>query len=261
MTTTTMTGAIALPASRLLGAYLAEARYESLRMLRAPAFAVPFLVLPVAVYLLFGVVMAGEAAADPAIANLLFCGFCTMAAIGPALFGMGCTLAQEREAGLLRLKRAMPVPPGAYLLSKVAMGMFFAALAMALMIATALLAGKITLTAGQLAALAVVQVLGSVPFCALGLFVGAHVSGGAAPALINLLYLPMLWLGGLFIPLKGLLAKLTVIWPAFHLNQLAVHAMGLEKGAFLPPQVAIAVLLALTVVLGGAAMHRLARRG
>ena len=40
-------GARTMTAARLLGAYLAEARYESLRMLRAPAFAVPFLVLPV----------------------------------------------------------------------------------------------------------------------------------------------------------------------------------------------------------------------
>jgi hypothetical protein len=35
-------------------AYLAEARYETIRMLRAPAFAGPFLVIPIAMYFFFG---------------------------------------------------------------------------------------------------------------------------------------------------------------------------------------------------------------
>ena len=252
----------AMPASRVLLAYLAEARYESMRMLRAPAFAVPFLVLPVAVYLLFGVVMAGdEIAKNPRVADFLFLGFCVMAVMGPALFGMGCTLAVERDAGLLKLKRALPAPPGAYLLAKFAMGMFFAAVAMALMIGTAAIAGKIGLDAGQLAVASAVLVVGSVPFCAIGLFIGAHCSGGLAPAIANLIYLPMLWLSGIFIPLPGLMQKLVVIWPAFHLDQLAIHAIGLEGFQFMPPTMSFAVLLGVTLVCGGAAIRRLARKG
>ena len=46
-----------MPFARLLRAYLTEAKYESVRMLRAPAFAIPFLGLPVALYLLFAVVL------------------------------------------------------------------------------------------------------------------------------------------------------------------------------------------------------------
>ena len=53
---------------RILGAYFTAARYEFVQTLRAPAFALPFLVMPVALYFLFGVMMASgseDMAANP----------------------------------------------------------------------------------------------------------------------------------------------------------------------------------------------------
>ena len=122
-----------------------EVKYESLRMLRSPGFSIPFLLLPVPVYLFFGVMLAAPAVAkNPGVANYLFSGFSVFAVMGPALFGVGCALAVEREAGFLKLKRALPAPGGAYLIAKMAMAMVFAALAMASMLVAAILAGKIT---------------------------------------------------------------------------------------------------------------------
>jgi ABC-2 type transport system permease protein len=251
-----------MPSGRLLRAYFTDAKYEALRMLRAPAFAIPFLILPVPVYLLFGVLMAGQAVAkDPNVGDYLFIGFCVFAAMGPALFGVGSTLAPERDAGLMRLKRALPVPAGSYLLAKLLMSMFFTAPAMCLMIAAGKLAGKITITNPQLLAVSVTLVLGSLPFCALGLLIGAYFSGGAAPGITNLVYLPQIWLGGLFIPLPAFLQKWVVIWPAFHLQQVAVAAAGIGKFQFIPPLWAAAVLLGVTVFCGGLAIRRLVRVG
>ena len=48
------------------------------------------------------------------------------------------------------------------------------------------------------------NVLGVLPFCAIGLFVGSLVSGQAAPAIVNLIYLPMAFLSGLWVPLQFL---------------------------------------------------------
>ena len=93
-----------MPIRRVLGAYLNEVKYESLRMLRSPGFSIPFLVLPVPVYLFFGVMLAAPAVAkNPGVANYLFSGFSVFAVMGPALFGVGCVLAIEREAGFLIL--------------------------------------------------------------------------------------------------------------------------------------------------------------
>ena len=52
-----------MPMRRVFGAYVAEARFETLRHLRTPAFALPFLVIPVALYLFFSTVISTGATA------------------------------------------------------------------------------------------------------------------------------------------------------------------------------------------------------
>ena len=52
-----------------------------------------------------------------------------------------------------------------------------------------------------------------------------------------------------------------MIWPAFHLNQVALAVAGLSQYRFIPRQMALAVLVGLTVLFGGLAIRRLARIG
>jgi len=251
-----------MPLGRVTRAYVNEVKYESLRMLRSPGFVVPFLLLPVPIYLFFGVVLAAPAIAkNPGIGNYLFSGFSAFAIIGPALFGVGCSLALEREAGFLRLKRALPAPGGAYLLGKMGVAVIFAALAMLTMLVAAIVAGKVTLSAGQLFIIATVMTVGSIPFAAIGLFIGAYTSGSAAPAYANILFLPMLWLSGLFIPLPKFLEPWAVIWPAFHVNQVALGFAGVSEFSFVSPLISAAVLAGVTVLFGGLAIRRLALKG
>src|SRR4051794_39496652 len=162
--------------SRVVRAYLMEARYESLRMLRAPGFAIPFLGLPVLLYLLFGVLLYGDALKADAKGQLfVFMGFATFGVMGPGIFGFGVSVATERDQGLLRLKRALPVPPAAYLLAKMLMAVLFVAIIVTTMIAAAPL-GHLRLSAAQSFSVAAVYIAGAMPFCALGLFIGTWVS-------------------------------------------------------------------------------------
>jgi len=251
-----------MPMRRVLGAYLNEVKYESLRMLRSPGFSIPFLVLPVPVYLFFGVMLAAPAVAkNPGVANYLFSGFSVFAVMGPALFGVGCVLAIEREAGFLKLKRALPAPGGAHLVAKGAMSMVFAAAAVLTLLVAGSALGTISLSASQLLVMTVVMTAGALPFAAIGLFIGAHVPANVAPAIANLVFLPMLWLSGLFIPLPKFLERWAVIWPAFHLNQAALGWAGVSEFSFLAPGISAAVLAGVTVIFGGLAIRRLARKG
>ncbi len=254
--------AVSMPLGRLFEAYATEVKYESLRTLRTPGLAIPFLVLPAPIYLFFGVLLPGQAIAEnPQLANYLFCSWMSFAVMGPALFAPGCALAVEREAGLMKLKRAQPSPGGAWLVAKTMMAMVFAALAVTTVVVAAIAAGQVSLTGAQLLTIGTVMVAGAIPFCAIALCIGALVSGSAAPAILNALFLPMLWLSGLFFPLPKFLEPWVVVWPAFHLNQLAIGAAGVEGYSFIAPQVAAAVLLGITVLFGGLAIRRLARRG
>jgi ABC-2 type transport system permease protein len=253
-----------MPPLRLLRAYAMEAKFECFKSLRSPAAAIPFLLLPVPLYLFFGVVLAGSSPdmrTNPQLADYLFAGWCAFAVMMPAIFGVGCSLAIERSAGLHKLKRAQPAPPGAYIIAKLAMSLAFGTIAMLELLAVALWTGKITMSGWSLVAFSLTMILGSLPFCALGLWIGAYVSGSAAPAVANLIFLPMLYLSGMFFPLPGLMKKLVVIWPAFHLNQAALAAGGVTRFVFLPPTIAFGVLLAVTLFFGGLALQRLARVG
>jgi len=258
---------VALPAtasmspSRLLGAYWAEARHEIVRTLRNPAFAIPTIALPVMLYVFFGVVLAGGSRpVDPQLALRTLSGFVMFSVIGPGIFGLGIGFAMERQFGIVTLKRALPMPPAASLIGKLCSSMTMAFVVMTLLVAIAIAAGHVTLTAPQIAKLMLVSVLGVAPFCALGLLLGSLFSGTAAPAVVNLIYFPMIYLSGLFpFPLPKSLQVAAQIWPAFHLNQLSLAALGLKTA--MDPRIAVVVLVTFTVVCLTLATRRLARFG
>ncbi len=206
--------------------YALEAEYEFLRVLRTPAFAAPTLLFPPLFYLLFGILLNhGNAGA----AHYLFASYSVFGVMAPSLFGFGVGIAIERERGWLALKRVAPMPPGAYLLSKMAMAMLFVAIIYAILAAMAYGLGGVRLAPVQWLLVAAIALLGAMPFCALGLMIGAKANANAAPAFVNLIYLPMAFLSGLWMPLAMLpkvIGQIAPVWPAYHLNQLALMSVG-----------------------------------
>jgi ABC-2 type transport system permease protein len=254
-------GSGVLTPRRAAGAYLTEMRYEFTRVLRNPALALPIMLLPAAFYLLFAVVLFGEAIdKDPGTGVFLFTAFAVMALTMPALFTISASLAMEREMGLLQLKRAQPAPAGGWLVAKIACGLAFSALAYLPMLAIALVTGKLPLNPSQVAAMSAALIAGSIPFCALGLMIGTLVKGSAAPGYANLIYLPGCYLSGMFFPLRPSMYWQAPIWPQFHVEQLAMHAAGAAK-TFEPLTMAVAGLVGYTVLFSAIAIWRLARKG
>jgi ABC-2 type transport system permease protein len=242
-----MSTTLTMPTARLWGAYFNEIRVEFLKSLRTPAFAVPTLFFPIMFYLLFGVLL-GSMRGDMKMSLYTFATYGVFGAMGPGLFGFGVSLAIEREQGLLTLKQALPQPAGAYLLARAVMAMLFVAIISILLLAAALLIAKVPLTAGQAVQLFLINVLGALPFCAIGLFVGSWVSGQASPAIVNLIFLPMAFLSGLWWPLQFMpqfLQDIAPTWPAYHLSQMALATVGAEsKGNTLAH---VAVLVGVTL--------------
>jgi ABC-2 type transport system permease protein len=247
---------------RALGAYLTESQYELTRMIRNPGVAIPVLVLPCALYALFALLIAGEAIdKDANLGIFLFIAFSIMAVTMPALFGTGVTLALERDMGLLRLKRAQPAPPASWVVAKIASGLVLAVLAYAPIVILALATGKLSLGAGQVAALSAALMLGTIPFCAMGLMIGSLVSGTAAPAYANLIYLPGCYLSGMFFPMPKSMYWQTPIWPQFHVKQFALHLAGITEGRYESLPMAIATMIGFTVVFAGVTIWSLKQKG
>lgn len=252
----------AMPLRRVLGAYVAEARFETLRHLKAPAFALPFLIIPIALYTFFTNLGGSPDIAPPRpelqMPLRMFTGFGVMGVMGPALFAFGMAVAVDRDFGLLRLKRALPMPPMAYMAGKMVMASLFSAVVMLSMTVAALLKG-LPLSAWQLLAIGAIGVVGTLPFAAIGLFIGAKVSGRSAPAWVNLAYIPMTYLSGLFFPVPEAIRAVALVSPAFHLNQLALQAAGVTP--IMPVTMHVAALLGVTVLFAGLAAWRVARMG
>ncbi|MBS0558227.1 MAG: ABC transporter permease [Proteobacteria bacterium] len=213
-------------APHMLPAYLLEAKYEFLRVLRTPSFAFPTLMFPPLFYLLFGLLLNhGNVGA----AHYLFATYSVFGVMAPSLFGFGVAIAIEREKGWLALKRVAPMPPGAYLLAKMAMAMLFAVIIFIVLAVMAMTLGGVRLAFMQWLTIGAVALAGVLPFCALGLMIGARANASAAPAFVNLIYLPMAFLSGLWMPLSMLphvLTQIAPLWPAYHLAQLSLMAVG-----------------------------------
>ncbi len=248
----------AMSPRRLLRAYLSDARYESIRLFRTPSFSIPILAMPILMYSFFGVLMSGGRA-HGGMANLLFVGWTVFAVMGPGLFGFGILVAVERNQGLLTFKRALPMPAGSYLASKLMMALIFAVGVMTMLVIAGLTIGHVTMSPVQLITVASVMSLGVIPACAVGLLIGVFAPPTTAPAIANITYLAMAFLSGLFFPLPPGLQAFRSIWPTYHLAQLALAAAHLPSQGLMWTH--IAVLAAMTVVLTTIAARKLARLG
>ena len=229
-----------------------ELRCELLNLVREPAYVLPAVLFPVLFYLLFGVVLSGVGA-PPA---LLLAGYGVFGIIGSTLFGIGVGVANEREQGLLRLRRALPVRPAGWLLARALAAMCFALLISGLLAVLAVALAGVSLSPARWILLFTVNILGVLPFAALGLYIGSLVGGNAAIAVINVLFLPMVFLSGLWLPLSmlpELFGRIAPLWPAYHLGQIAFKVVGHDAGGAL-------LLHLLALLVPAAAFLRLAWR-
>jgi ABC-2 type transport system permease protein len=249
------------PRRSLARIYALEARYESLKLVRLPIFAVPSVAFPWLFYALFGLAFgAGKGAGATTMSTYLLATYGAFGVIGVSLFGFGVGVATERGQGWMLLKRATPMPAGAWLTAKVVMAMAFSAVILLGLFALGGAFGGVALTTGRWLGLAAVLIAGTLPFCALGLALGYLCGPNSAPAVVNVLYLPMAFASGLWIPVQALPGwmQATAPWlPPYHLAQLALGVVGVPPRT--PHWISVAALL-LTTVLGLVAARLAYRR-
>jgi ABC-2 type transport system permease protein len=254
------TGATSAPPS-MARIYALETWYELLKMLRQPSYSVPTIGFPVMFYLLFGILLGSRGSVKGInLAEYLIASYGAFGVIGAAMFGFGVGIASERAQGWLLLKRVSPMPPAALVAAKVAMSAAFGLIIIALMGLAGALFGNVRLTPGEWAELALVLVLGNVPFCLIGLAIGFAVSPAAAPGIVNLIHLPLAFLSGLALPIEAMPAALRTFaqaLPQYHLGQLALGAIGLARNPEVTTHVAALVV---TTLIAGAFAARAYRR-
>jgi ABC-2 type transport system permease protein len=121
------------------------------------------------------------------------------------------------------------MPPFAYFIAKVALSIIFSAVVVSLLLLLGFGFGGVRLPFADVIRLLGTLVLGSLPFSAMGLAIGYFVGPNSAPAAINMIYLPLSFCSGLWVPymfLPKFVRQIALALPPYHLSQLALGVVG-----------------------------------
>jgi ABC-2 type transport system permease protein len=210
--------------------YLKEAKYEFLKNLRLRMYTASVLSFPIMFYVLFGLVLYSNATIGATLVpTYLIATYGTFGVMGASLFGTAAGLASDRGLGWLEVKRASPMPPFAYFAAKVVISMIFSATIILVLFALGIAVGGVRMPFADFARLMGTLVAGSLPFSAMGLALGYFTGPNSAPPTINLIYLPMSFCSGLWVPfmlLPKIVRQIARVLPPYHLSQLALGIVG-----------------------------------
>ena len=174
----------------------AHIKFHFIKLLRTPAFWAPTILFPAMLYAFFGSSLPPAGIAS----QMAIASFCVYAVVGITFYQFGIGIAQDRESPFDSWLKTLPNSSKPNGIAQVVTAITFAMIAVGLVLAVSTVLAKTTLTAQMIIGLLGACVLIAIPASLMGLALGFAASGRAAPALANLIFLPLAFLGGLWIP-------------------------------------------------------------
>ena len=206
---------------------------EIIAVLRSPAALVPTFIFPIMFWTFFGIPNAAREINGFSVGAYLLCSFAAYSAIQTVFFNIGIAIASERAQGFYKLVRVTPMQVWQVLGAKMLATLALAAVALILL----LVYGKFSINLDQplniWLEILIRALIGMLPFAALGAFIG-YVSKGAQTAspIINLVFFPMAFGSGLFVPLETLpkiMQDIAPYLPSYHSGAFARTAVGINR--------------------------------
>ncbi len=193
-------------------------RFDVRAQLRNPPVVFFGLALPVLFLLIFGTIF-GQAAAGAAS---FIPGITALGIVSTTFVNLAIGLTIQRESGLLKRLRATPLPLAAFMFGRVGVQVAFAFLITAVLVLVGVLAFGASFTAAAFGPTVVVVAVGAASFACLGIAISAVIpNGDAAPAIANLVALPLYFISGVFFPVSSAPTWLTAIADVFPVKHLA----------------------------------------
>ena len=129
---------------RTIALFYKEAKYELLKNMRIPVYAISTVAFPLMFYVLFGIVLgSGNPANRNETAVYMLATMGCFGVMAVSLFGFGVSLAIERGQGWLQVKRASPMPIAAYFFAKLFSAVVFSTVIMLLLLAVGVAFGGV----------------------------------------------------------------------------------------------------------------------
>jgi ABC-2 type transport system permease protein len=206
-----------------------QLRYENKAMWRNPAAAFFTLVFPLMFLLIFNLIFGGDDVGPPGqeVSGSTFYvpAIAAFAVVNACFTSNAISVVFLRDEGVLKRIRGTPLPPVGYLMGRVLHSIVVSLLMVAIVSLAGVVFYDVSFPTGELANLAVIVAVGALAFSALGLAVTAIVpNADAAPAVVNFIVLPLLFISDVFIPLNDAPTALTTVSKVFPIWHYA-HSM------------------------------------
>jgi ABC-2 type transport system permease protein len=184
-----------------------------LELVRQPTYVVTTLIFPSLFFAFFGIPNAKDAASSA----YLMGSFSAFGVLGVLLFQLCVAVAHERSSAWSQYQRTWPVPAKTFFMARVFCSLVLATLTVVGVMVLAVFFTDLEMSHFELLRFLAIVLLAGVPFAALGIFLGQVVSARAATPVANLVYLPLSFAGGLWMPpgtLSDSVQKISEILPS-----------------------------------------------
>ncbi len=203
------------------GLALHQVRYEQKSYWRNPAAAFFTFVFPVMFLVIFASLNSGERI--DFLGGLKYNqyytpGIIAFGVISACYTNLAMTLSIRRDEGILKRMRSTPLPAASMFGGLLGNAAIISVILVTLVTAIGMLFYGVTFP-GHYLALAAALLLGAACFCAIGVAVSSLIpNADAAPAVVNALLFPLLFVSGVFFPVdpSSLLAKIGDFFPIRH---------------------------------------------
>jgi ABC-2 type transport system permease protein len=204
---------------------LRQVRYENRAFWRNPPAAFFTFVFPLLFMVVFNVLFGAEAAVFFTPAIIVF------GVVTATFTNLAMTVAIARDTGVLKRIRGTPLPPWAWLAGRIGHAVLVALLLVVIVAAFGALVVDVPVPWDALPAIVLVLAVAAASFSALGLAVsGLAPTADSAPAIVNAIVLPVLFISNVFIQMETAPDWLNTISHLLPVRHFADAMMALYRG-------------------------------
>ncbi|MGH2775214.1 MAG: ABC transporter permease [Actinomycetota bacterium] len=186
---------------------LRQARFENKAFWRNPAAAFFTFAFPLLFLVIFSTLLGGGTSPSPTREEIesttyFIPAILSFSVVTACFTNVAISISFSRDEGILKRLRGTPCPGWVYLAARVLQAVFVNLILVVIVLIFGQVFYGVDLPLDTLAAFVLTLVVGAGAFCALGLAATCAVPNAeAAPAVVNAMVLPLLFLSGTFIPI------------------------------------------------------------
>jgi ABC-2 type transport system permease protein len=209
---------------------LHQARYDLLGFLRNRQARFFTLILPLLFLVIFVSVFGNNTVGPQHVKASTYYvpGLSAMGLIAASFVNLVITITAQREAGVLKRRRATPVPAWVLIAGRTLTAMAVSLIVLTVLLLVGRFAYGVHLPAATIPAVAITAIVGSACFCVLGYALSTAIdSEDAAQPMVQAIMLPLYFISGVFIPnvnLPSWLRHVAEVFPVQHLADGLHHA-------------------------------------